>query len=196
MGLAEAGPTLPGEGHLRPSWQVGKQSHRTCGWCWVTFTTTALVQLAAERAWQHTGLCAGLLVVVVPSTELCWRRALGLTELHCRAAEPSLRADSGLRAALGGILPGEAGAGASLCAVSFCSADVDECEDPAVQCRGGECRNTPGSYECHCPAGFELLNGTVCQGTNPSLQPPGSGARSCPTDPLLSWQGGCQCQCR
>lgn len=107
--------------------------------------------------------------------------------------EPSLQADSGLRAALGGILPGEAGAGASLCAVSFCSADVDECEDPAVQCRGGECRNTPGSYECHCPAGFELLNGTVCQGTNPSLQPPGSGARSCPTDPLLSWQGGCQC---
>lgn len=114
---------------------------------------------------------------------------------NCTAGqpEPSLQADSGLRAALGGILPGVAGAGASLCAVSFCSADVDECEDPAVQCRGGECRNTPGSYECHCPAGFELLNGTVCQGTNPSLQPPGSGARSCPTDPLLSWQGGCQC---
>uniref|UniRef100_A0A8B9DGC2 Latent-transforming growth factor beta-binding protein 1 n=1 Tax=Anser cygnoides TaxID=8845 RepID=A0A8B9DGC2_ANSCY len=62
-----------------------------------------------------------------------------------------------------------AGAGASLRAVSFCSADVDECEDPAVQCRGGECRNTPGSYECHCPAGFELLNGTVCQDVNECL---------------------------
>uniref|UniRef100_U3J6C1 Latent transforming growth factor beta binding protein 2 n=1 Tax=Anas platyrhynchos platyrhynchos TaxID=8840 RepID=U3J6C1_ANAPP len=47
--------------------------------------------------------------------------------------------------------------------------DVDECEDPAVQCRGGECRNTPGSYECHCPAGFELLNGTVCQDVNECL---------------------------
>uniref|UniRef100_A0A8B9DJC9 Latent transforming growth factor beta binding protein 2 n=1 Tax=Anser cygnoides TaxID=8845 RepID=A0A8B9DJC9_ANSCY len=61
------------------------------------------------------------------------------------------------------------GPGASLRAVSFCSADVDECEDPAVQCRGGECRNTPGSYECHCPAGFELLNGTVCQDVNECL---------------------------
>uniref|UniRef100_A0A8B9ZHG4 Latent-transforming growth factor beta-binding protein 1 n=1 Tax=Anas platyrhynchos TaxID=8839 RepID=A0A8B9ZHG4_ANAPL len=69
----------------------------------------------------------------------------------------------------GSVCEGEAGAGASLCAVSFCSADVDECEDPTVQCRGGECRNTPGSYECHCPAGFELLNGTVCQDVNECL---------------------------
>lgn len=92
-----------------------------------------------------------------------------LTAVACTGGqpEPALQADSGVMAALGGDLPVVAGAGASLRAVSFCSADVDECDDPAVQCRGGECRNTPGSYECHCPAGFELLNGTVCQGTNP-----------------------------
>lgn len=49
----------------------------------------------------------------------------------------------------------------------FFLADLDECEDPAVQCLGGECRNTPGSYECHCQTGFELINGTVCEGMNP-----------------------------
>uniref|UniRef100_A0A8C3GV36 Latent-transforming growth factor beta-binding protein 1 n=1 Tax=Corvus moneduloides TaxID=1196302 RepID=A0A8C3GV36_CORMO len=51
---------------------------------------------------------------------------------------------------------------------SMCE-DVDECEDPAVQCLGGECRNTPGSYECHCQTGFELINGTVCQDVNECL---------------------------
>lgn len=76
--------------------------------------------------------------------------------------------------------PVAAKAGASLCAVSFCLADVDECEDPAVQCLWGDCRNTPGSYECHCQAGFQLINGTACEGTNPipavlwvqDIQPP------------------------
>lgn len=71
-------------------------------------------------------------------------------------------------------------AGASLCAVPFCLADMDECEDPGVRCLGGECRNTPGSYKCHCQAGFELINGTICEGTNPipaapwvqDIQPP------------------------
>uniref|UniRef100_A0A8C0ZHM1 Latent-transforming growth factor beta-binding protein 1 n=1 Tax=Cyanistes caeruleus TaxID=156563 RepID=A0A8C0ZHM1_CYACU len=61
------------------------------------------------------------------------------------------------------------GAGASLCAVPFLLADLDECEDPAVQCLGGECRNTLGSYECHCQTGFELINGTVCQDVNECL---------------------------
>ncbi|KAJ7410241.1 Latent-transforming growth factor beta-binding protein 2 [Willisornis vidua] len=47
--------------------------------------------------------------------------------------------------------------------------DIDECEDPAVQCLGGECRNTLGSYECHCQAGFELINGTMCEDVNECL---------------------------
>lgn len=54
-----------------------------------------------------------------------------------------------------------------LYALPFCLADIDECEDPAVQCLGGECRNTLGSYECHCQTGFKLINGTVCEGMNP-----------------------------
>uniref|UniRef100_A0A8C0VBN8 Latent-transforming growth factor beta-binding protein 1 n=1 Tax=Cyanistes caeruleus TaxID=156563 RepID=A0A8C0VBN8_CYACU len=68
-----------------------------------------------------------------------------------------------------GIFPVVARAGASLCAVPFLLADLDECEDPAVQCLGGECRNTLGSYECHCQTGFELINGTVCQDVNECL---------------------------
>uniref|UniRef100_A0A8C3Q1V5 Latent-transforming growth factor beta-binding protein 1 n=1 Tax=Chrysolophus pictus TaxID=9089 RepID=A0A8C3Q1V5_CHRPC len=59
--------------------------------------------------------------------------------------------------------------GTSLCAVPFCLADVDECADLAIQCLGGECRNTLGSYECHCQTGFELINGTVCQDVNECL---------------------------
>eukprot|EP00069_Balaena_mysticetus_P016877 bmy_10176T0 len=47
---------------------------------------------------------------------------------------------------------------------SLCDpADVDECEDPQSSCLGGECKNTAGSYECLCPPGFQLANGTVCE---------------------------------
>uniref|UniRef100_A0A8D2HU71 Latent-transforming growth factor beta-binding protein 2 n=1 Tax=Urocitellus parryii TaxID=9999 RepID=A0A8D2HU71_UROPR len=41
--------------------------------------------------------------------------------------------------------------------------DVDECEDTQNSCLGGECKNTPGSYQCLCPPGFRLANGTVCE---------------------------------
>nr|XP_023421883.1 latent-transforming growth factor beta-binding protein 2 isoform X3 [Cavia porcellus] len=41
--------------------------------------------------------------------------------------------------------------------------DVDECEDPHSSCLGGECKNTAGSYQCLCPPGFQLANGTVCE---------------------------------
>uniref|UniRef100_A0A8D2DYD9 Latent-transforming growth factor beta-binding protein 2 n=1 Tax=Sciurus vulgaris TaxID=55149 RepID=A0A8D2DYD9_SCIVU len=41
--------------------------------------------------------------------------------------------------------------------------DVDECEDTQSSCLGGECKNTPGSYQCLCPPGFWLANGTVCE---------------------------------
>ncbi|XP_036094333.1 latent-transforming growth factor beta-binding protein 2 isoform X3 [Rousettus aegyptiacus] len=41
--------------------------------------------------------------------------------------------------------------------------DVDECEDPQNSCMGGECKNMAGSYQCLCPQGFQLTNGTVCE---------------------------------
>lgn len=104
MGLAEAGPALPGEGHLRPAWQVGKQGHRTCGWCWVIFTTPALVQLAAERAWQHLALRWPLGGGGTRHRALLEAGA-GAHRIALQP-EPSLQADSGLRAALGGTFQG------------------------------------------------------------------------------------------
>ncbi|XP_037357748.1 latent-transforming growth factor beta-binding protein 2 [Talpa occidentalis] len=41
--------------------------------------------------------------------------------------------------------------------------DMNECEDLQSRCLGGECRNTPGSYQCLCPRGFQLANGTACE---------------------------------
>uniref|UniRef100_A0A8D2M420 Latent-transforming growth factor beta-binding protein 1 n=1 Tax=Zonotrichia albicollis TaxID=44394 RepID=A0A8D2M420_ZONAL len=82
-------------------------------------------------------------------------------------------------------------AGASLCAVPFLLADLDECEDPAVQCLGGECRNTLGSYECHCQTGFELINGTICKDVNECLN-----SEICsPNGECLNSQGSYFCIC-
>lgn len=74
---------LPGEGYFGQVWQVGKQNCRRYGWCWVTFPMFALVQLAEERVCQQLWLCAGLLVVVVTSAELCWRWTLGSAVSLC-----------------------------------------------------------------------------------------------------------------
>ncbi|OWK64160.1 Latent-transforming growth factor beta-binding protein 2 [Lonchura striata] len=69
--------------------------------------------------------------------------------------------------------------------------DLDECEDPAVQCLGGECRNTLGSYECHCQTGFELINGTICKDMNECLN-----SEICsPNGECLNSQGSYFCIC-
>lgn len=53
--------------------------------------------------------------------------------------------------------------------------DVDECEGSQNRCLGGECKNTEGSYQCLCPRGFQLANGTVCEGECPMSPPSGTG---------------------
>ncbi|KAL7879280.1 hypothetical protein AOLI_G00102540 [Acnodon oligacanthus] len=36
------------------------------------------------------------------------------------------------------------------------SADMDECADTPEICIFGTCQNTPGSFKCNCPEGFQL----------------------------------------
>lgn len=41
--------------------------------------------------------------------------------------------------------------------------DVDECRQGF--CQGGQCTNTPGSFTCHCPVGFDVSSdGRLCIG--------------------------------
>lgn len=43
--------------------------------------------------------------------------------------------------------------------------DVDECATSIGEKCKYKCRNTPGSYECYCPAGYKLANfGSTCEG--------------------------------
>ena len=47
--------------------------------------------------------------------------------------------------------------------IVFVDADVDECGDGSHNC-SQICVNTPGSYYCNCQRGFQLVNGTECEG--------------------------------
>lgn len=64
----------------------------------------------------------------------------------------------------------------------FCflqSADIDECEESPDICDGGQCTNTPGTYQCLCFDGFMssedmktcLGNGRSFYSPNKTLQP-------------------------
>lgn len=44
-------------------------------------------------------------------------------------------------------------------------ADVDECHRVPPPCDRGRCENTPGSFLCVCPAGYQAApHGAGCQG--------------------------------
>lgn len=43
--------------------------------------------------------------------------------------------------------------------------DIDECERNPLLCRGGECVNNEGSFQCICPEGHEIApDGSACLG--------------------------------
>ncbi|KAF6351732.1 latent transforming growth factor beta binding protein 2 [Rhinolophus ferrumequinum] len=69
--------------------------------------------------------------------------------------------------------------------------DVDECEDLQSSCLGGECKNMAGSYQCLCPRGFQLVNGTVCEDVDECV-----GDEYCaPHGECLNSQGSFFCLC-
>lgn len=48
--------------------------------------------------------------------------------------------------------------------IHYTLSDDDECER-LVPCHGGICMNSPGSYTCSCPIGFELdVHTNTCKG--------------------------------
>lgn len=46
--------------------------------------------------------------------------------------------------------------------------DIDECSFSSYMCQY-QCINTPGSYSCQCPDGYQLQGARLCQGTAPVL---------------------------
>uniref|UniRef100_A0A8B9P9F2 Latent transforming growth factor beta binding protein 4 n=1 Tax=Apteryx owenii TaxID=8824 RepID=A0A8B9P9F2_APTOW len=68
--------------------------------------------------------------------------------------------------------------------------DVDECTQQS--CAGGRCENTPGSYRCVCPAGYQLgPPGTGCTDIDECAQSP----RPCAPGRCENTPGGYRCAC-
>lgn len=51
----------------------------------------------------------------------------------------------------------------------FCT-DIDECSFSSYMCQY-QCINSPGSYSCECPEGYQLQGNRLCQGTAVLLLP-------------------------
>lgn len=48
--------------------------------------------------------------------------------------------------------------------------DIDECSFSSYMCQY-QCINSPGSYSCECPEGYQLQGNRLCQGTAVLLSP-------------------------
>lgn len=57
------------------------------------------------------------------------------------------------------------------CACVCVCADIDECSFSSYMCQY-QCVNSPGSYSCECPEGYQLQGNRLCQGTFICFIPP------------------------
>merc|ERR1712119_270084 len=64
--------------------------------------------------------------------------------------------------------------------------DIDECSQVYPMCQH-ECVNLPGSYECTCPEGYELVSGTRCSDVNECATNP------CEEGTCMNLYGSYQC---
>ena len=70
--------------------------------------------------------------------------------------------------------------------------DVNECEDP-LNCRKGQCRNTPGGFQCVCPSGMKYNEDTkACQDVDECSDE----ISKCPNGQCINTLGGYKCQCQ
>lgn len=60
-------------------------------------------------------------------------------------------------------------------------------------CSGGQCRNTPGSFQCICPAGTQLSHSTsVCEDVDECRE---LGPEACFNGECVNTMGSYKCEC-
>lgn len=71
-----------------------------------------------------------------------------------------------------------------------CPIDIDECREG--KCQNGRCSNTPGSFNCVCPQGFDVSpDGNYCTDHDECSE-----IGMCTNGICINMDGSFKCQCR